>query len=95
MVSQTPRCLQYHPARITKIENNLCAVTYLTTNLSGVIPGGVQIRTLGHVGRGVKRYSARPVVQQEEALSHMTIINYNYYILQSPQTSLYQISLAR
>ena len=95
MVSQTPRCLQYHQARITKIENNLCAVTYLTTNLSDVIPGGVQIRTLGQVGRGVKRCSARPVVQQEEALSHMTIINYNYYILQSPQTSLYQISLAR
>ena len=47
MVSQTPRCLQYHQARITKIENNLCAVTYLTTNLSDVIPGGVQIRTLG------------------------------------------------
>ena len=41
MVSQTPRCLQYHPARITNIENNLCKVTYLTTNLSDVIPGGI------------------------------------------------------
>ena len=88
MVSQTPRCLQYHPARITNIENNLCKVTFLTTNLSDVIPGGIQIRTLRQVGRGVKRRSERPVVRQEK-------LHYNYYLLQSPQTSLYQISLAR
>ena len=88
MVSQTPRCLQYHPARITNIKNTLFAVTYLTTSLSDVIPEGVQKRTLRQVGRGVKRRSERPVVRQEK-------LHYNYYLLQSPQTSLYQISLAR
>ena len=84
MASQTSRCLQYHPSRITNIENNLFAVTYLTTSLSDVIPRGVQIRTLGQVGRGVKRCSERPIVRQEAAMSPMKIINHHHSILQSP-----------
>ena len=95
MVSQTPRCLQYHPARITNIENNLFVVKYLTTSLSDVIPGGIQIRKLGQVGRGVKRCSERPIVRQETVISPTKIINHHNSILHAPNTSLYQISLAR
>ena len=95
MVSQTLRCLQYHPARITNIEHNLFEVKYLTTSLSDVLPGGIQIQKLGQVGRGVKRCSERPIVRQETAIAPTKIINHHHSILQAPNTSLYHINLAR
>ena len=93
MVSQTSRCLQFHPARITNIENNMFSVIYLTTKALEVIPGKEQIQSLVQVGRGTKLCSVRTLLKIDQEgstkLVHTSVDNKNNV------TSLYKISLVR
>ena len=55
MISQSSRCLQFHPACITQIVDNNLSILYLTTTLCDAIPMGHQVRSLYQVRRGNKR----------------------------------------
>ena len=59
MVSQTNKCIQFHPVSLTRIAEHHLSIIYLTTKARDIIPIGPQVRSLYQVGRYNKRSRVR------------------------------------